>query len=216
MSSITYLTHNKISLALHELKAGEGTPLLVLHGLGESSAPPAEPWSNWSGPIFGLDFTGHGESTVPKGGGYTCEILLSDVDAALAELGPVTLLGRGLGAYVGLMVAGIRPQLVQGAILADGPGMHGGGGDMTSATWFVAADTSGQTPDPYAMFELSNDVRPADYATNFVHLLLAASDLEMPLSVVAKNRAPWLTAVVNEPGVVAESAAQAFDRYNNA
>ncbi len=39
------------------------------------------------GPIFALDFTGHGASTVPSGGGYTAEMLMADVDAALAELG---------------------------------------------------------------------------------------------------------------------------------
>lgn len=212
--NIRELTHNKITLALHELKNGSGTPLLILHGLGESSQMPVDPWSSWSGPVFGLDFTGHGESTVPKGGGYTCELLLGDVDVSLAEIGPATILGRGLGAYVGLMIAGVRPDLVQGVVLADGPGLHGGGEDMTSGTWFVPADANGQAPDPYALFELSNDVRPADYATNFVHLVLAASGLDVPLSVVAKNRAAWLTAVVNEPGVISESASQAFKRFN--
>ncbi len=214
VGSIRKLTHNKITLALHELMSGDGTPLLVLHGLGESSALPLEPWSSWSGAVFGLDFTGHGESTVPKGGGYTCELLLGDVDVALAEIGPATILGRGLGAYVGLMIAGVRPDLVQGVVLADGPGLHGGGEDMTSGTWFVPADANGESPDPYALFELSNDVRPSDYATNFVHLVLASSALDVPLSVVAKNRPPWLAAVVNEPGVTSETAAQAFSRYD--
>ncbi len=212
---IRELVHNKVTLALHELKKGSGAPLLLLHGLGESSHLPHEPWSDWSGPIFGLDFTGHGASTVPKGGGYTCELLLGDVDVALAELGPVTVLGRGLGAYVGLMIAGIRPDLVRGAVLADGPGLAGGGEDMTSGTWFHPSDADGRAPDPYALFELSNDVRPADYATNFVHLLLAASELDAPLSIIAKNSPPWLTAIAKEPGVVSESSQAAFERFNS-
>ncbi len=66
-------------------------------------------------------------STPSKGGGYTAEVLLADVDAALAHLGPCTLVGRGLGAYVALLAAGARATAVRGAILLDGPGLAGGG-----------------------------------------------------------------------------------------
>ena len=44
----------------------------------------------WPGAVWGLDFTGHGASTVPVGGGYSAELLMGDADAALAELGPAT------------------------------------------------------------------------------------------------------------------------------
>ena len=100
------------------------TALLLLHGLGESSpVGAARTWAaHWPGPVAALDFTGHGHSTVPAGGGYTAEILLADADVALAELGAATLVGRGLGAYVALMLAGARPQQVRGAVLCDGPG----------------------------------------------------------------------------------------------
>jgi pimeloyl-ACP methyl ester carboxylesterase len=77
--------------------------------------------------VFGLDFTGHGRSTAPVGGGYTSEILVGDVDAALEALGQVTILGRGLGAYVGLLIAAARPAQVVGVVLSDGPGLVGGG-----------------------------------------------------------------------------------------
>ena len=214
--TVTHLNHNRIRLALHELKAGEagdGTPLLLLHGLGESSKMPVAPWDEWAGPIYGLDFTGHGDSTVPRGGGYTAEVLLSDVDVALAEIGPATVLGRGLGAYVALLIAGARPDLVRGAVLADGPGLAGGGSEPGSGTWFRPADTDGTAPDPYALFELSRDVRPADYATSFVHLSMAASELDVPLVVTARLRPAWLAAVAKEPGVVTESWAAAFKRF---
>ena len=113
------LIHNRIELALHELRARDGPTLLMLHGLGEHSAlPSADVLDAWTGPIAGLDFTGHGASTVPIGGGYSCEVLMGDTDVALAHLGPCTVLGRGLGAYVALMIAGARPDLVRGAILA--------------------------------------------------------------------------------------------------
>ena len=107
MTSTVELRHNRVCLALHQLRAGGGRPLLLLHGLGERT--PDEPPTyvdNWAGPVFGLDFTGHGASTKPRGGGYTAEILMGDVDAALAHLGAVTILGRGLGAYIGLLAAG--------------------------------------------------------------------------------------------------------------
>ena len=59
---------------------------------------------------------------------------MADVDVALAELGPSTVVGRGLGAYIALLIAGARPQLVRGAVLCDGPGLFGGGVGPTSAT----------------------------------------------------------------------------------
>ena len=64
----TRLRHSRVELALHELRPGSGRPLLLLHGLGERTpeAAPGE-YLAWSGPIFGLDFTGHGASSIPRG-----------------------------------------------------------------------------------------------------------------------------------------------------
>ena len=134
--TITILRHNKIDLSLHRLRDGVGRSLLLLHGLGESSPQLVPEWAaGWAGPIVALDFTGHGGSTIPAGGGYTAEIVLADADVALAELGTATLVGRGLGAYVALMLAGARPQLVRGAVLCDGPGLAGGAIGPTSQSF---------------------------------------------------------------------------------
>ena len=122
------LAHARADVALHQLAEAEGRPLLLLHALGErtpSELPAHLP--EWDGPVFGLDFVGHGDSTIPTGGGYTAEVLMADVDTALRHLGEATLFGRGLGAYVALLAAGARADLVSGAILADGPGLVGGG-----------------------------------------------------------------------------------------
>ncbi|MGZ4770642.1 MAG: hypothetical protein ACXVLX_18420 [Ilumatobacteraceae bacterium] len=74
--TVTLLRHNKIDLALHRLSEGDGTALLLLHGLGESSPASVPDWAvRWPGPVAALDFTGHGRSTVPPGGGYTAEIV---------------------------------------------------------------------------------------------------------------------------------------------
>ena len=75
--------------------------------------------------MVALDFTGHGASTMPIGGGYTAEILMADVDAALDHLDEATVVGRGLGAYVALLISGARADRVRGVVLADGPGLSG-------------------------------------------------------------------------------------------
>ncbi len=218
--SVQVLRHGKIDLALHTLRAtGDGSPLLLLHGLGEAS-PSEVPASAaaWPGPIFALDFTGHGASTVPHGGGYTAELLLADADAALTALtdgddaATITVLGRGLGAYVALQLAGARPDRVRGAVLADGPGLAGGPTTVTSQNFFLL-DTDGSAPDPYALFELGRDLRPPDYATSFVRLANEGSPLDEPITVSAIIRPEWLEAVSRELGVAHAPVADALAAY---
>lgn len=208
------LVHNRIDLALHTLRTGTGRPLLLLHGLGERSPADAPAGvAEWPGPVTALDFTGHGASTMPIGGGYTAEILLADADAALERLGEVTIVGRGLGAYIGLLLAGARADAVRGAVLADGPGLSGGPSVPTSQPVF-SFDAVDTTPDPYALAELGRDLRPPDYATTFARLAVQGSGLDEPISVVARFRPAWLRAVVEEPGVIeAASVADALGRY---
>lgn len=202
-------------LALHELRPGDGRPLLLLHGLGEQT-PTAVPVdvSGWRGPVWGLDFTGHGASTMPVAGGYTAEILMADAALALAELqvhtdGPATVLGRGLGAYIALLVAGARPEQVQGAILADGPGLAGGGPGPGFPSLAQPPAATGTTPDPYALLELSRDVRPPDYATTYVRQALL-SGLDTPIVVTAVVRPGWLAAVVDQAGVATMTTPEAL------
>ena len=99
MNASVRLRHNRVELALHELRPAAGRPLLLLHGLAERS-PSAVPahLAAWPGAVWALDLTGHGDSDVAIGAGYFCEALMGDVDVAIAHLGAVTLYGRGLGA----------------------------------------------------------------------------------------------------------------------
>jgi pimeloyl-ACP methyl ester carboxylesterase len=213
MGRVTYLDHNRIKLALHRIRDGDGRPLLFLHGLGERSPDEVPTWlDGWKGPVAALDFTGHGQSTIPVGGGYTSEILLADADIALGELGQATVFGRGLGAFVALMLAGARPADVFGAILADGPGLAGGPTFPTSQSFFVLPEHSGP-PDPYALVELTRDLRPADYAAAYVRLAVTGSPLDEPITVSAVFKPPWLEAVAAEPGVAHTSIRAALIRY---
>ena len=204
--TIEFLTHVRVDLALHTVRAGRGRPLLLLHGLGERAPEhvPAD-LASWDGPVLALDFTGHGASTAPAGGGYTAEILMADVDRALQHVGECTIVGRGLGAYVALLIAGARPRLVAGAILRDGPGLAGGGPSPQSPSairaWAPPSGPIASPPDPFALAELSRDVRPADYATTYLRQALQFSGLDQPIFVTSVVRPPWLTAVVAEPGV---------------
>ncbi|MFK8024071.1 MAG: alpha/beta fold hydrolase [Ilumatobacter sp.] len=219
------LRHNKIDLALHLLRpepldaAAPGRPLLLLHGLGDRSPETVPRWvSSWPGVIAALDFTGHGASTVPAGGGYSAETLMADADHALAHLtegdddATITILGRGLGAYIALQIAGARASKVHGAILTDGPGLAGGPTGPSSQSVF-ALDTNGASPDPYALVELGRDLRPGDYAVSFVGLANASSPAEIPISVASSFRPKWLTAVADAPGVADTTVADALASY---
>ena len=208
------LTHGRITLALHELRSGDGRPLLHLHGLAMRS-PEAVPddLTAWPGPVYALDFTGHGDSTVPAGGGYSAEVLIGDADAAIEHIGEVTLVGRGLGAYIALMTAGARADAVRGAILCDGPGISGGGSTPGTPQVVHVAPGAPSPPDPYAVAELSRDLRPPDYAQLFARLAVDGSPVPTPVAVCARSRPDWLRAVTEEPGVIVCSVDDALRTY---
>lgn len=223
---ITWLQHGQVCLALHRLRQSpvaddlpddldESGPrtLLMLHGLGERAPTIIPPWCQaWTGPIASLDFTGHGQSTIPRSGGYSAEMLMADADHAIAALGPVTVIGRGLGAYIALLIAGGRPGSVRGAVLCDGPGLAGGAVVPTSPS-YVEIPARVRPPDPYALFELSRDLRPPDYATVFARLAIERGSIDVPIMVCAVLRPPWLAAVANELGVGESSIEEALAMY---
>lgn len=208
-----FLAHNRVKLALHHLRRGEGRPLLHLHALGEHSPDhvPAD-IEAWPGPVFALDFTGHGASTVPGGGGYTAEVLMGDADAALQMLGSATIIGRGLGAYIALLIAAGRPEQVRGAILCDGAGLVGGG-DEPGPLVVRGVPGKATAPDPFALVELASDLRPPEYVVRFAEIAAEHAGLAQPIAVAARARPDWLKAVVAHPGVAVEPLDAALARF---
>lgn len=217
--NVVEVRHGRSRLALHEVRGGTGSAALALHGLGENakSVLTQELVAGWpGGPVWALDFLGHGASIRPAGGGYTSESLMADTDAALRHIGPATVFGRGIGAYIALLIAGARPDLVRGAVLCDGPGMAGGGPAPTSPAIMTPKVTPGQpadAPDPFALLELARDVRPADYAFNFARQAVTLSDLKVPITVAAVSRPEWLEAVLEQPDVQTSTLADAMALY---
>ena len=214
--SVTKLQHNRVTLALHKVSEGSGRPLLLLHGLGEDTARVSGIPLQWAGPVFALDFTGHGQSSVPRGGGYNAEILMADVDIALRHIGePVTILGRGLGGYIGFLISCGRASSVRGLVIIDGPGLAGGASNTVSTTEIASVGPhTGRTPDPWALIELSRDSRPASYATSFLRLAVTNSGIEEPIAIATKVSPQWIDAIKPDAGVVTDiSMQEALDMY---
>ena len=142
-------------------------------------------------------------------------MLIGDADAALQMLGQATLVGRGIGAYVALLISAARTNQVRGAILCDGAGLVGGG-DRPGPLLVRGVPGKPLSPDPFALVELASDIRPPDYVVRFAELAAEHSGLKHPISVVARSRPDWLKAVCDHPGAVEESRPAALGRFASA
>jgi pimeloyl-ACP methyl ester carboxylesterase len=199
--------HNaRVSLALHTLQAlpqsAENVPLLALHALGGSAQDFRAALPSWPGPVYALDFSGHGRSGRIYGGGYYPELWAADADLALAALAgadrEVTVLGVGLGAYVALLLAGGRPQQVRCAVLCPGAGLDGGGIEPDRsrpppelATTPPARELQAAPSTDHGVFDGQDwYVRPADYAARF-----AGAARRIVLLEDGAPRPPWWCAV---------------------
>jgi pimeloyl-ACP methyl ester carboxylesterase len=187
-----HIEHGRIALELHELAGGSGEPLLLLHELGGCT----DDWRHladvWPGPVYALDFCGHGASDWVKGAAYTPELLVADADAALGVVGQAVLAGAGLGAYVALLLAGTRSDTVPAALLCPGKGLDGGGAtpeEIDLLPPFQGLERNGRTSadgyDPHVCI-LDHDVRPPDYASAF-----AARARFLLLCEDGGRRPPW-------------------------
>ncbi|HIG72417.1 MAG: hypothetical protein ABGX04_10245 [Myxococcales bacterium] len=193
------LLHGRVPIELHTLKPGKGRPLLLLHALGENSESWPESVLEYSvGPVYALEFAGHGQSGRLSGGAYYPEYFLADADLAVAGFGESCIIvGAGVGAYVALLLAGSRPDMVLGALLQDGRGLEGFGSDpdsqiaiedITGFEALVAETSKAFVPgtDPLVA-QCAWDMRPVDYVKSFAE---AASPLLFSPSVEAAGSAP--------------------------
>ena len=151
--------------------------------------------------MHALDFAGHGESARRAGGAYVPELLAADADVALELLGPCRIAGAGIGAYIALLLAGARPELVPAALLLPGRGLDGGGPlpNPTRGRAFIATldgesdgasdPTSDPEPDPM-VWTCDNDPRPPDYALAF-----ASAARRLLLAEDGTRRPPWWEAI---------------------
>ena len=71
---------------------------------------------------------------------------------------------------------------------------------------------TGETPDPVALVELAQDIRPPDYARTFAWQASALSGLDVAVAVAAVNRPPWLC----RGGVAARGRSSATCRPHSA
>ncbi len=193
MTAARRFSHGELTLALHELRAGSGTPLLLLHQLGGSSAEWGAPPEGWPGPIFALDFAGHGQSERRAGGAYVPELLAADADAALELVGPCRIAGAGIGAYIALLLAGARPERVPAALLLPGRGLDGGGAlpdPVRGRTFIATVDARPEGGTDPMVWTCDSDPRPPDYALAF-----ASTARRLLLAEDGGLRPPWWEAI---------------------
>ncbi|GAB1329066.1 alpha/beta fold hydrolase [Streptomyces sennicomposti] len=99
------------------------TGVLLLHGLmGRAShwAGTAR-WLSGRYRAVALDQRGHGQSDKPPSSALTREAYVEDAEAAVEQLGlgPVLVIGHGMGALTGWQLAARRPDLVRGLVICD-------------------------------------------------------------------------------------------------
>jgi pimeloyl-ACP methyl ester carboxylesterase len=212
------LLHGRVAIELHTLKPTKGRPLMLLHALGASSETWPASVLSWShGPVYGLDFAGHGESGRVRGGAYYPEYFLADADLALEQIGePCALVGAGVGAYVALLLAGARADQIPSALLLEGVGLEGGGAvpghdvDQPAAErsiegfegFVAAASNSYLTGTDPLVAQCERDMRPVDYVTSYAEsakplLFSSRVGLDVPVPIW------WQTAVEANRGVAA-------------
>lgn len=170
------------ALALHGGGAGQGAPILFLHGIGGNA-------SNWSAELarfsgaHALDFRGYGASAPV--GPDSFEDHVADALAALDHLGPAHLVGLSMGGRVALLIAARHRTRVR--------------------TLTLASTSAGAAPDParVAAFlatrlaPLEAGAHPADIADALTDEIAGpnatpAQRLQLRTSFAALRREPYM------------------------
>ncbi|MBK8432837.1 MAG: alpha/beta fold hydrolase [Chloroflexi bacterium] len=100
--------------------AGEGEPLLLLHGLGSTSRDWAEQiaFLSQNYHVIALDVRGHGRSAKPNGP-YSIPLFADDTAALLRALGHTSahIVGLSMGGMIGFQLAVSQPALVKSLVI---------------------------------------------------------------------------------------------------
>ncbi|MFC3994018.1 alpha/beta fold hydrolase [Actinoplanes siamensis] len=117
----TRLDVNGVSLAYRTAGDPANPPMILLHGLGDSSADwhTVLPDLSRTHHVHALDLRGHGASSHP--GEYSFELMRDDVLAYLdtAGIGPCVLVGHSMGGIVAALLTLAAPHRVTHLVLED-------------------------------------------------------------------------------------------------
>ncbi|WP_115789757.1 alpha/beta fold hydrolase [Arthrobacter silvisoli] len=130
MPHLAGVTHRWIDvrgLSMHVAEAGEGEPVILLHGLPQN-------WWEWHGVmprlaehyrVLAVDQRGFGWSDAP-GAGYDMPTLVEDIVLLMDALGiaKARFLAHDWGAIIGQMLAMERPDLVEALVVSGCPDLH--------------------------------------------------------------------------------------------
>jgi 3-oxoadipate enol-lactonase len=113
-------------VSLHYLEAGEGTPLVLLHGVGSVArtwdAQLAELSDRWR--CIAVDLRGSGESRAPAPS-ISIDAFAADAAELVRALdGPAHVCGLSLGGVVALRLAATEPEAVRSLVIADSWAYH--------------------------------------------------------------------------------------------
>jgi pimeloyl-ACP methyl ester carboxylesterase len=109
---------------LHDY-GGDGTPILLLHGLMGRSGTwrRCVPWLREHGHVWALDAAGHGSDGTGSSdtGPWTTERFVADAAAAVRQIdaGPVVAIGHSMGALHAWCLAAEHPELVRALVVED-------------------------------------------------------------------------------------------------
>lgn len=171
---------------IHLEAAGDGPPLVFIHGLGASM----ETWRACRDllqdryRVVALDLPGHGQSTVATDPSeYTRERVLQHLDRVLSDLdGRAVLVGHSLGGYLSLAHATTRPGVLRGiVVLNTGPGFRD---PVRREEWNDRSRRNAHrfaVPEPVADLNLQEDSVVMDRLTSIeTPILFIAGALDRP------------------------------------
>jgi len=121
--SISFRGANGVSLVGDAWGAEDGTPVLFLHGGGQTR----HAWGGAAAVVaaagahaIAIDHRGHGDSSWADDGDYDLETFSRDVCAVAEQLGrPPVVVGASLGGLAGLLAEGERGPVLRALVLVD-------------------------------------------------------------------------------------------------